>query len=74
MTSSSGKYQVEVLLDQCKFYPVKRLAVLGGSVISIHDKENGGSSFGIRQNDRCLVYYSEEDGIVSSAPSVSSLM
>ncbi|KAG7368329.1 hypothetical protein IV203_031072 [Nitzschia inconspicua] len=52
--------QLDVLLDQCKFYPLHKRCVLAGTISSIaHQKESGGNAK-CSSGDRCLVYYSEE--------------
>jgi hypothetical protein len=84
-THSSELVHLELLLDQCKFYPQKRLAVLAGSAISTIKYHNGLYNNEVKPQDRCFVYYFEDYAvppcressqreISPPPPSISSLM
>lgn len=55
--------QLNLSLDQCKFYPLAKRCVLAGTIVSPID-DSGFECIDISQGDRCLVYYSEEDASV----------
>ncbi|KAG7336980.1 hypothetical protein IV203_016374 [Nitzschia inconspicua] len=52
--------QLDVLLDQCKFYPLHKRCVLAGTISSIANHKESGGNDKCSSGDRCLVYYSEE--------------
>lgn len=77
--------KMELLLDQCKFYPIHRRCVLAGTILSKRTFDDECSKRQQQQQqhpqlgDRCLVYYSEENAATAAnghncGPTIASLM